>query len=184
MNEDEGTEETKYSDPDVGEDDQDPDLASPRLYGVPVTESHGQVVLHTDKNGYNDLVGALVDDGFGVCIDLCGADYLGNETRVLPEEVAPERFEVVVNLLDIDAVRRIRIRAQVDESDPELISITPFYPGAEAMEREAIDMFGLQFQGHPDPTPILLPDDWEGHPLRKDFAIGRIPVQFKAVEGR
>ena len=98
MNEDEGTEETKDSDPDFGEDDQDPDLASPRLYGVPVTESHGQVVLHTDKNGYNDLVGALVDDGFGVCIDLCGADYLGNETRVLPEEVTPERFEVVVNL--------------------------------------------------------------------------------------
>ena len=134
MNEDEGTEETKDSDPDVVEDDQDPDLASPRLYGVPVTESHGQVVLHTDKNGYNDLVGALVDDGFGVCIDLCGADYLGNETRVLPEEVTPERFEVVVNLLDIHAVRRIRIRAQVDESDPELISITPFYPGAEAMD--------------------------------------------------
>ena len=96
MNEDEGTEETKDSDPDVGEDDQDPDLASPRLYGVPVTESHGQVVLHTDKNGYNDLVGALVDDGFGVCIDLCGADYLGNETRVLPEEITPERFRLPV----------------------------------------------------------------------------------------
>jgi NADH-quinone oxidoreductase subunit C len=63
-------------------------------------------------------------------------------------------------------------------------TISDIHPGAEAMERETNDMFGVCFEGHPDPTPILLPDGWEGHPLRKDYAMGSIPVQFKAVEGR
>ena len=154
------------------------------LHGSAVTVSNGQTVLHPKKNEYHDLIQALNDDGYGVCIDLCGADYLGNDTRSIPVTVPTERFELVVNLLDVHASRRVRVRVQVPEAAPAVATITDIHPGAEAMEREANDMFGMEFEGHPDPTPILLPDDWQGHPLRKDFSMGRIPVQFKAVEGR
>ena len=68
-------------------------------------------------------------------------------------------------------------------ADPILPSLFEIYPGTEAMERETYDLFGIVFTGHPDLTRILMPDDWEGHPLRKDYAVGRIPVQFKATPG-
>jgi NADH-quinone oxidoreductase subunit C len=88
---------------------------------------------------------------------------------------------VVVNLLSTEARQRVRVRAQVPEADPQLPSIYELHPGTEAMERETYDMFGIVFTGHPDLTRILMPDDWEGHPLRKDYGIGRIPVQFKGA---
>ena len=158
------------------------DLENP--HGCAATESHGQTVLHPQVDDYLALVESLRAEGYEVCVDLCGADYLGNDSRILPASISPERFEVVVNLLDVVAARRIRLRVQISETSLRIASISGVHPGAEAMEREATDMFGLQFEGHPDPTPILLPDGWEGHPLRKDFSMGRIPVQFKAVDGR
>lgn len=154
------------------------------LFGVPVSDSRGQTVLHPDRDQYLDLISSLHGEGFRMCVDLCGADHLTNPTRELPLTVVAERFEVVVNLLDLDGRRRIRVRVQIPQDDTTLGTITRVHPGAEAMEREAMDMFGIHFDDHPDPTRILLPEDWEGHPLRKDYAIGRIPVQFKAVEGR
>jgi NADH-quinone oxidoreductase subunit C len=72
---------------------------------------------------------------------------------------------------------------QVPESDPTLATLFDIYPGTEAMEREVFDLMGIQFNGHPDLTRILMPEDWEGHPLRKDFASGRVPVQFKEAPG-
>jgi NADH-quinone oxidoreductase subunit C len=69
------------------------------------------------------------------------------------------------------------------EARPVVDSIFDLYPGVEAMEREAFDMLGIAFDGHPDLSRILMPDDWEGHPLRKDFGIGRVPVQFKETPG-
>ena len=76
---------------------------------------------------------------------------------------------------------RLRIRVQVPEGDAVVPSLFDVHPGTEAFEREVYDMFGIRFDGHPDLTRILMPEDWEGHPLRKDYGIGRIPVQFKGV---
>jgi NADH-quinone oxidoreductase subunit C len=95
--------------------------------------------------------------------------------------VAAERFEVVVNLLSIQRRERLRVRVQVPESDPVIPSLFDVHPGAEAHERETYDMFGVVFDGHPDLTRILMPEDWTGHPLRKDYDPGRIPVQFKGA---
>jgi NADH-quinone oxidoreductase subunit C len=84
-------------------------------------------------------------------------------------------------LLSLSKRERLRVRVQVSESDPSIDSLFDLYPGTEAMEREVFDMFGISFAGHPDLTRILMPEDWQGHPLRKDFAQGRIPVQFKGA---
>jgi NADH-quinone oxidoreductase subunit C len=138
-------------------------------------------VVHTTAGEYLALVKSLVDDGFTMCVDLTGVDYLAHMSRPLPDDVVAERFEVVVNLLDLAARRRIRVRVQVPEVDPDLPSLFDLYPGTEAMERETFDMFGISFSGHPDLTRILMPEDWVGHPLRKDYEVGRIPVQFKAA---
>ena len=136
------------------------------------------------REDYLATVKQLADDGYAMCIDLCGVDYLGHPDRALPDDVAGERFEVVVNLLDIGNRRRLRLRVQVPESDPTLPTLFDVHPGTEAMEREVFDMFGISFTDHPDLTRILMPEDWIGHPLRKDYDIGRIPVQFKEAGAR
>jgi NADH-quinone oxidoreductase subunit C len=139
------------------------------------------MVLHPTREQYVDVVKTLADEGFSVVIDLCGVDYLEYLLRPLPAGVTPERFEVVVNLLDITHRRRIRMRVQVPESDPTLPSLFDVHPGTEAFERETYDMFGVTFTDHPDMTRILMPEDWIGHPLRKDYDVGTIPVQFKGA---
>jgi NADH-quinone oxidoreductase subunit C len=135
------------------------------------------------RDTYHRMVTAFRDAGFEMCADLCAVDYLMHPGRALPEGVTPERFEVVVNLLSLSMRQRVRIRVQVPESDPSLDSVVDVYPGADAMEREAYDLMGIVFAGHPDMTRILMPEDWEGHPLRKDYGVGRVPVQFKEAPG-
>jgi NADH-quinone oxidoreductase subunit C len=132
---------------------------------------------------YKQMVAAFRDAGFELCADLCAVDYLTHPGRSLPDGVSPERFEVVVNLLSLSMRQRVRIRVQVPESDPVIDTLTDIYPGTDAMEREAYDMVGVVFAGHPDMTRILMPEDWEGHPLRKDYGVGRVPVQFKEAPG-
>ena len=149
------------------------------LYGCPRTDSRGQVVIHPTRDQYVDTVKALTDDGYVMCVDLTVVDYLAHAGRSLPAGTTAERFEVVVNFLDIDAGRRIRLRVQVPGDDPTLPTLFDIHPGTEAMEREAYDMFGIEFTDHPDLSRILMPEDWEGHPLRKDYEVGSIPVQFK-----
>ena len=149
------------------------------IHGVPATLSRGQLVVHPGRDRYLDVVSSLQADGYQMCVDLAGVDYLTHSGRTLPPGVMPERFEVAVNLLSFSERTRIRVRVQVPEDDPTLPSLFELYPGTEAQERETYDLFGIVFVGHPDLTRILMPDDWEGHPLRKDYGIGRIPVQFK-----
>jgi NADH-quinone oxidoreductase subunit C len=135
------------------------------------------------RERYGQMVQAFRDAGFETCADLCAVDYLTHPGRSLPDGVQAERFEVVVNLLSLSMRQRVRVRVQVPESDPVVDSLVDVYSGTEAMEREAFDMMGIIFVGHPDLTRILMPEDWEGHPLRKDYGVGRVPVQFKEAPG-
>ena len=150
-------------------------------HGAPLTESLGQPVLHPSREQLLEVLGALAADGYSMCLDLTGVDYLLPVERELPPGVTPERFEVVITLIDHERRERLRVRVQVPGADPTCPSIVDLYAGAEAHERETYDMFGIEFDGHPDPSRILMPEDWQGHPLRKDDGVGAIPVQFKGA---
>lgn len=152
---------------------------------IAATGPSDQDVLHVARDAYLATVESLRDEGHLVATDVTVVDFLTHPGRTdLPEGVEPERFEVVVGLFDHARRSRVRLRVQVPADDPVLPSLFDLYPGTEAMEREAFDLFGVAFDGHPDPSRILLPEDWVGHPLRKDEGIGGIPVQFKASPDR
>jgi NADH-quinone oxidoreductase subunit C len=155
-----------------------PEVEPAVLHGVPLTDSRGQRVLHPSREQYVKVVKALLDDTYTMCSDLTAVDYLLHMQRALPAGIAAERFEVVVNLLSLERRERIRLRVQVPVDDARVPTLFDLYPGTEAMEREVYDMFGIAFTDHPDLTRILMPEDWEGHPLRKDDQPNRIPVQF------
>ncbi|PHX72535.1 MAG: NADH-quinone oxidoreductase subunit C [Acidimicrobium sp.] len=150
-------------------------------YGCPVQDSLGQRVLHASRDQYVSVIKALADEGYEMCIDLTGVDYLEMPTRTVGFGIQPERFELVVNLLSLSQRKRIRVRVQVPADDVTMPTLFDIHPGTEAHERETFDMFGIVFTGHPDMTRILMPEDWDGHPLRKDYSQGSIPVQFKGA---
>ncbi len=154
-------------------------------YGAPVGDdrpSRGQAVIHPSPSQWLDVAAAARADGFDQLIDLTAVDYLTyGADRSLPEGVQPERFEVVAGLMSHERRERLRMRVQVPADDPTLPTLFDLWPGSESLEREVYDMFGIAFEGHPDPSRILMPEDWSGHPLRKDYDSGRIPVQFKAA---
>src|SRR3954451_3987647 len=99
------------------------------LYGVPLSDSRGQRVLHPTREGYLSLLRTLLDETFTMAADLSGVDYLQFMDRALPDGIARERFEVVVNVLSIERRERMRIRVQVPASDPTLPSAFDLYPG-------------------------------------------------------
>jgi NADH-quinone oxidoreductase subunit C len=149
---------------------------------APATSSRGQTVLHPDRERLVELVRELRDEGFGACMEVTAVDYLAYDApRDLPEGVTPERFELVIELLSHGRRERRRLRVQIPADDPTAPSLFDIHPGAEALEREVYDMFGIRFTGHPDLSRILMPEDWEGYPLRKDYPVGVIPVKFKGV---
>jgi NADH-quinone oxidoreductase subunit C len=90
------------------------------------------------------------------------------------------RFEVVLNLVSMTTRERIVVSTRVPYDDPTVPTLTNVFAGTNFYEREAFDLMGIDFPGHPDLTRILMPDEWEGHPLRKDYDIGAVPVEFKA----
>lgn len=134
--------------------------------------SSRQDVIHVPAESLRTFGEAAKAAGFELGADLTAVDYLG---------VREPRFRVVVVLLSVSHGVRVRLLVDVpDDEDPVVPSLTPVWPGLSFFEREAFDMFGIRFEGHPDLTRILMPDDWEGHPLRKDYDTGAVPVQFKA----
>jgi len=127
-------------------------------------------IIKTTAEDYEALVGSIKNDGFEMMVDLTVVDWFRKKEP---------RFEVVVQFLSTSQNKRKTVKVFVNDEDLTLSSITELYPSANFYEREAFDMFGIIFQNHPDLTRILMPDDWEGHPLRKNYGSGRIPVQFK-----
>ncbi|HWP33968.1 MAG TPA: NADH-quinone oxidoreductase subunit C [Thermodesulfobacteriota bacterium] len=110
---------------------------------------------------------ALKEAGFDFLLDLTAVDY----------PARPQRFEVVYHLYSFAANQRLRVKTRTADGEP-VPSMTALWPSANWLEREVYDLFGVLFEGHPNLTRIVMPDDWVGHPLRKDYPIGGENVQF------
>jgi NADH-quinone oxidoreductase subunit C len=132
----------------------------------------GEVSIVVEPSGFIQVAKWLASDGgFSFLSDLCAVDW---PTR-------DERFEVVYNLTNLEKRLRFRVKVPLTGDEPKMPSVTPIWPTANWHEREAFDMFGIVFEGHPDLRRILMPDEWEGHPLRKDYAMGKVPVEYKSL---
>jgi NADH-quinone oxidoreductase subunit C len=130
-----------------------------------IKEFRGQVAVTLKKARIFEICRFLHDEpelSFDYLADLCGVDFLGKKEK---------RFEVVYHLYSIKHRRGIRLKAEVAEDDPAINSVVPIWAGVNWHERECFDMFGIVFKGHPDHRRILMPEDWEGHPLRKDYPL-------------
>lgn len=155
-----------------------------RFPGSVFHESHGQSVVYVDRASWREVGAFLRDEQrFTQCMDVTVVDHLLDDERLVVEGVAPERYEVVANFLSHPRNQRIRVICEVPADDPQVASLTELYPGVDFGEREAFDLFGITFEGHPDLTRILMPDDWVGYPLRKDDFVARVPVRFKDDPG-
>jgi NADH-quinone oxidoreductase subunit C len=168
---------------------------------VETVEAHGETTIVVDPARIVEAARHLRDvEGFNVLVDLSGVDYLGWGTKEVAgyigtaagrdlnaagsqgfqrvPEPKPKRFAVSYHLLRVsDAPARLRLQAWLDEGE-EIDSVVGVWPAADWYEREAYDMFGIVFRGHPNLVRILMPDDWEGYPLRKDYPLGGEPVRF------
>jgi NADH-quinone oxidoreductase subunit C len=124
---------------------------------------------HLTGEEWRDHAQSFLEEGW-LLQDLCGLDRsgIGGEPR----------FEIVVQLLHEERKERRTVHVAAEGDPPAVPSVVEAWPTASFMEREAYDMFGIRFEGHPDLTRILMPDEWEGHPLRKDYGVGKLPVEF------
>jgi len=141
-----------------------------------VVVDRGEITLHIKPERIAEVCQVLRDDPalrFELCSSVSGVDYLGSD---------PRRLHSVYQLTSMTYRRRIRLEAAVTAEDPHLPSVTGVYPTADWQERETYDMFGIVYDGHPGLTRILMPDDWEGYPQRKDYPLGGIPVEYKGAE--
>jgi NADH-quinone oxidoreductase subunit C len=140
------------------------------------TVAHGEITFYFAREHLSAIFWAVRDDPslrFELASSISGVDY-GPEV--------PRRLHVVYELTSMTYRRRIRLEVAVGIDDPHVPSAVATYPTADWHEREAWDMFGIIFDGHPGLTRIMMPDDWEGHPQRKDYPLGGIPVEYKGAE--
>ncbi len=123
-----------------------------------------ELTIWIDRSSIREACAILRDDPD------CPFNYLSDLTCVdwYPSE---PRFEVVYHLLSIPKKERVRLKARLDGSSPAIESVTSVWPSANFYEREVFDLFGVRFSGHPNLKRIMMPDDWEGHPLRKDYPV-------------
>jgi NADH-quinone oxidoreductase subunit C len=120
-----------------------------------------------------DALAALKADGYRLLTFLTCVDHLADSSREWPA-----RFEIVYQLRNLETREQLRVRSFVDGDPPRIDSVWDIFPPANWDERETYDLFGIVFNEHPDLTRILMPDDWVGHPLRRDYPVGGEPVDF------
>jgi NADH-quinone oxidoreductase subunit C len=138
-----------------------------------VVVDRGEITFFVRRVAILDVVRHLRDDAalrFELCSSLSAVHF--------PHETDRE-LHVVYHLLSMTHRRRVRVETTCPDADPHVPSVVAVYPTADWQEREAYDMFGVVFDGHPALTRILMPDDWQGHPQRKDYPLGGIPVEYK-----
>jgi NADH-quinone oxidoreductase subunit C len=156
-----------------------PDATGLELYAQELRDSEPESVLDTEfhrdratlvanPEKIKSVLEALRGKGYTFLASLHGVDYY-------PEE---PRLGVLYELLDMERVDRISVKARVPTGDARIDSVVEVYAGAEFPEREVYDMFGVVFDGHPDLRRILMPEDYEGFPQRRDFPVGGEPVLF------
>jgi NADH-quinone oxidoreductase subunit C len=141
-----------------------------------ITVDRGEITLYLQREHLATICQAMRDDPalrFELCSSVSAVDY-GDEVS--------ERLHSVVHLTSMTYRRRVRLEVAVSFADPHMPSIVGVYPTADAQERENWDLFGVIYDGHPALTRILMPDDWDGHPGRKDYPLGGIPVEYKGAE--
>ncbi len=141
-----------------------------------VVVDRGEITIHIVPAKIAEVCQVMRDDPalrFELLSSVSGVDYFGLEER---------RLHAVYQLTSMTYRRRVRLECAVTAENPHLPSVTTIYPTADWQERETYDMFGIVFDGHPNLTRILMPDDWDGHPQRKDYPLGGVPVEYKGAE--
>ncbi len=142
---------------------------------VAVVVDRGELTFYVDRSKLTTVMQTLRDDAFlrfEFCASASGVHY--------PDHVGAE-LHVVYHLQSMTHNRRLRVETSCSEADPHVPSVVATYPAMDWHEREAWDMFGIIFDGHPHLTRILMPDDWVGFPQRKDYPLGGIPIEFKGA---
>ena len=123
-----------------------------------------EMTIWVDRGSLREICAVLRDDAstkYNFLSDITCVDWYPSEPR----------FEVVYSLLSLPRKDRIRLKVKLTGDDPNLSSLTSLWPSADFFEREVFDLFGVRFQGHPNLRRIMMPEDWEGHPLRKDYPV-------------
>lgn len=147
----------------------------PALRGARVLYDRGELTIYVDRAELPAVVKAFRDDAFlrfEICMSVSGVHY--------PQQTGAE-LHAVYHLISITHNRRVRLEVTCPDADPHIPSVVATYPMADWHERETWDLFGIQFDGHPALTRILMPDDWEGHPQRKDYPLGGVDVEYKGA---
>jgi NADH-quinone oxidoreductase subunit C len=135
--------------------------------------SAGDAWITVDPANIHDALSGLKDEGYRLLLFLTCVDHLVDASRKWPG-----RYEIVYQLRNMDTLEQLRVRSFIDGDPPRIDSVYDVFPPANWDERETYDMFGVVFNDHPDLTRILMPDDWVGHPLRRDYPVGGEVVEF------
>ena len=135
--------------------------------------SAGDDWITVPAEAVREALGGLRSEGFRLLTFLTCVDHLADASGEYPK-----RFEIVYQLRNLESRAQVRVRAFVDGDPPKIDSVQDLFPPANWDERETYDLFGIVFNGHPDLTRILMPDDWVGHPLRRDYPVGGETVEF------